>query len=153
MCRITPDQAKSPHRCGVTAVELVLVIPVFLTVVCGIVEFGRAMMVGQLVTNAARLGAEQATQPGVDPAAVGASVRQYLQEKAGVPTQRVCVFVDDVQMPPGVPLRALKNRPAKSCAVTVAVNYDDVAYLAGRFLTGTQLTGTCSLPLDSPVSR
>ncbi len=151
MCRTNPDQAKSPRRRGASVVELVLVIPIFLTVVCGVVEFGRAMMIGQLVTNAARLGAKQATQSGIDPEAIGASVRQYLQEKAGVPTQRVCVFVDDVQMPPGVPLRALKNRPAKSCAVTVAVNYDDVAYLAGRFLTGTQLTGTCSLPLESPA--
>jgi Flp pilus assembly protein TadG len=35
-------------------VEMALVLPIFFTVLLGIVEFGRAMMIGQLITNSAR---------------------------------------------------------------------------------------------------
>ena len=41
-------------RRGAALVEMALVLPIFFGVVLGIVEFGRAMMVSQMVTNAAR---------------------------------------------------------------------------------------------------
>ena len=42
------------RRCvrGAAAVEMALVMPIFVSVVMGIIEFGRGMMVGQIVTNA-----------------------------------------------------------------------------------------------------
>ena len=42
---------KSDRR-GAAVVEMAMVLPIFMMVVFGIVEFGRAMMVGQMVTRA-----------------------------------------------------------------------------------------------------
>jgi Flp pilus assembly protein TadG len=47
------------HR-GVAAVEFALVAPIFLMVVIGIIEVGRAIMVQQVLINAARVGARRA---------------------------------------------------------------------------------------------
>jgi hypothetical protein len=51
-------------RRGASVVEMAIVLPVFMMVVMGIIEFGRGMMVGQLVTNAARYGARLAAIDG-----------------------------------------------------------------------------------------
>jgi Flp pilus assembly protein TadG len=45
-------------------VEMALVLPVFMMVLLGIVEFGRAMMVSQLLANASREGARLAIVEG-----------------------------------------------------------------------------------------
>jgi Flp pilus assembly protein TadG len=46
-------------RTGAAAVEMAGVLPLFLLVVLGIVEFGRGTMVKQLLANSARLGARR----------------------------------------------------------------------------------------------
>src|SRR5690606_33312307 len=69
---------RPPHRKqrrGAALVEAALVLPVFVGVTLGIVEFGRAMMIGQLVTNAAREGARLAIIEGSTNSDVEASVR------------------------------------------------------------------------------
>jgi len=50
-------RAKRHRRRGAAAVEMALVLPIFFTVVLGIIEFGRAMMVSQLMATSAREGA------------------------------------------------------------------------------------------------
>jgi Flp pilus assembly protein TadG len=51
---------QSSKRRGAAAVEMAFVFPLFMLLVLGIVEFGRYMMVGQLLTNASREGARMA---------------------------------------------------------------------------------------------
>ena len=46
---------QTKHRRGAALVETAMVLPMFFLVVLCIVEFGRAMMVSQLVTTAALL--------------------------------------------------------------------------------------------------
>ena len=48
------------ERRGAATVEMALVLPVFFMVMLGIVEVGRAFMVSQLLTNAAREGSRVA---------------------------------------------------------------------------------------------
>ena len=50
----------------------------FLLLTVGIIEFGRAFMVQQIVTNAAREGARHGVLPGATNAAVTHKVRDYL---------------------------------------------------------------------------
>ena len=45
------------RRRGAAAVEFAIVAPLFFTLVFGMIEFGRIMMVEQVITNAAREGA------------------------------------------------------------------------------------------------
>jgi Flp pilus assembly protein TadG len=47
-------------RRGATAVEFAIVAPLFVLLVFGVIEFGRALMVKQIITNAAREGARRA---------------------------------------------------------------------------------------------
>ncbi len=48
------------NRQGAAAVEFAIVAPVFFLMVFGMIEFGRAIMVKQVMTNAARDGARLA---------------------------------------------------------------------------------------------
>jgi Flp pilus assembly protein TadG len=57
-------------RSGVAAVEFALVVPIFLLLVFGIIEFGRALMVQQVLVNASREGARQAVLDGATSAEV-----------------------------------------------------------------------------------
>ena len=52
-------------RPGAAAVEFALVAPLLVMLVLGMIEFGRMMMVEQILTNAAREGARKAVLPGV----------------------------------------------------------------------------------------
>ena len=133
------------HRRGAAAVELAIVLPIFFMVVMGIVEFGRAMMVGQLVTNAARHGAREAAIDGSTNSSVATTVKSFVSSSVGVAESDVTV---DIVVEPGAgnpdPLDFLGNaQPKDICKVTVKVPYDKVAYVAGRYLAGKDLKGTC----------
>ena len=130
---------------GAAAVEMAIVLPIFFMVVMGIVEFGRAMMVGQLVTNAARHGAREAAIDGATNASVTSAVKSFVSSSAGVPAADVTV---DIVVDPGAgnpdPVDILSNALAKDiCKVSVKVPYNKVAYVAGRYLAGKELKGTC----------
>ena len=65
------------HR-GVAAVEFAIVLPIFLLVIFGMIEFGRAIMVQQVLTNASREGARRATIEGATQTEVVSVVKTYL---------------------------------------------------------------------------
>ena len=61
------------------AVEFALVVPIFLLLVFGIIEFGRVMMVQQVLVNASREGARRAVLESATPSAVVNTVSDYLK--------------------------------------------------------------------------
>ncbi len=135
----------STHRRGAAAVEMAIVLPIFFMVVMGIVEFGRAMMVGQLVTNAARHGARESCIDGATNATVTTAVKDFVATTVGVAQSDVTV---DIVVDPGAgnpdPNDVLAVAQAKDiCKVTVKVPYNKVGYVAGRYLAGTELKGQC----------
>ena len=136
---------QSTERRGAAAVEMAIVLPIFFMVVMGIVEFGRAMMVGQLVTNAARLGAREAAIDGATNATVTTSVKSFVATSVGIAAADITV---DIVVDPGVgnpdPFDIVSAGQAKDiCKVTVKVPYNKVGYVAGRYLAGTELKGQC----------
>ena len=136
---------QSKQRRGAAAVEMAIVLPIFFMVVMGIVEFGRAMMVGQLVTNAARYGAREAAIDGSTNASVTTDVKNFVSTSVGVAASDVTV---DIVVDPGAgnpdPADILTSALAKDiCKVSVKVPYNKVAYVAGRYLAGKELKGTC----------
>ena len=133
------------RRRGAAAVEMAIVLPIFFMVVMGIVEFGRAMMVGQLVTNAARHGAREAAIDGSTNSSVTTVIKDFVSSSVGVAASDVTV---EIVVDPGSgnpdPLDVLEDaQPKDVCKVTVKVPYDRVAYVAGRYLAGKDLKGTC----------
>jgi Flp pilus assembly protein TadG len=78
------------RRLGVAATEFAIVAPVFFLMVIGFIEFGRALMVQQVLINASRVGARQATTAGATTAQVQAAVQAYT---SGVTVSGVVVTV------------------------------------------------------------
>src|SRR5436189_2324480 len=64
-------------RRGVAATEFAIVAPVFFLMVIGFIEFGRALMVQQVLINASRVGARMATTTGSTTSAVQSAVQSY----------------------------------------------------------------------------
>jgi len=54
---------RGPRRQAAVLVEFAIVFPILFLAIIGIIEFGRAVMVQQIVTNAAREGARRAIVP------------------------------------------------------------------------------------------
>jgi hypothetical protein len=66
---VGPDSSGSPQsrpnrRRGAAVVEFAVIAPLFFMMVFGIIEFGRALMVQQILTNASREGARRAIVEG-----------------------------------------------------------------------------------------
>ena len=135
-----PQQVKLERACrpcrrnrrGAAVVEFAVVVPIFLMMVFGMIEFGRAIMVQQVLTNASREGARLAVLDSPTPTAgqVTTTVTTYLQ-KAGISGATVTIN-------PTEPTTAAYGVPI---TVTVQVPYSSVSWLPSPwFITGnTQL--------------
>jgi len=73
-----PCQLYRKKRRGAAAVEFAVVAPIFLLLVFGMIEYGRMVMVQQVLTNASREGARCAVLDGTTHQEVVDTVTQYL---------------------------------------------------------------------------
>lgn len=136
-----------PHRRGASLVEMALVLPIFVAVTLGIVEFGRAMMVGQLITNAARQGVREAIVDGSTNAAVTTSIKSFLQSSVGVAPGDVTVQIT-VTEEAGNPAAGneVANASAKDLVtVHVSVPFSKVHFVPGKYLEGKNLAGQAAM--------
>jgi len=100
--------------------------------VFGMIEFGRMIMVQQVITNASREGARIAVLDGSTTAAVQSAVQTYLQ---GATIQNA-----EVTVSPDPPSSAGYGEPV---TVTVSITFDQVSWLPSpMFLSGRSLTAT-----------
>lgn len=108
------------NRKGAAVVEFALIAPILFLLVFGMIEFGRMIMVQQVLTNAAREGARLAVLDSPTPTAgpVTAAVRNYLQT-AGIASATVTIN-------PPEPTTAGYGAPI---TVTVSVPFGNVTWL------------------------
>jgi len=66
------------NRIGAAVVEFAIVVPIFFLFIFGIVEYGRMVMVQQILTNASREGARIAVLDGASSSSVTTAVTNYL---------------------------------------------------------------------------
>lgn len=122
-------------RRGIAAVEFAFIVPIFFTVILGMIEFGRAMMVLELLTNAARNGARVGVVSGSDNAAVTNAIAEALTN-SGISGYTTTVQVN------GSSGNVNTASPGDSVAVQVSVPYANVSWLPkNTFLTNATLTG------------
>jgi len=120
---------RTSARLGVAATEFAIIAPLFFLLVIGMLEFGRALMVQQVLINGSRVGARQAITTGATAADVVDAVEEY--------TSSVAV--------PGVDVTVSPN-PATATAgttitVTTSVGFSEVSWLpAPWFLGGANLS-------------
>lgn len=114
----TARGAEARRRCGAAAVEFALVAPIFIMMVFGLIEIGRAVMVQQVMMNAAREGARSGTLLGSTGADVTDTVNKYLAD-ASLPAATVT-------FPQGLPEAAGYGDPVE---VHVALKFSQVSWL------------------------
>lgn len=138
---------KQDSRRGTALVEMAVVLPVFLMVVWAIIEFGRGMMVANMVTNAAREGARLAVIDGNTNTNVQNSITTFLQQAINVSPGDVTVTIS-IDAAPGNPdpLNQISNaEPRDLINILVSVPFDSVSYIPGNFLSGKSLVGRASM--------
>jgi TadE-like protein len=90
LTRSCPQSFRSSRRRGTAAVEFAFVAPIVFVLVFGMIEFGRAIMVQQIITNAAREGARVAILSGTTTTSVTSAVNTYLAAKPSRSPNRPC---------------------------------------------------------------
>ena len=143
-----PRRRGRPDRRGAALVEAAVVLPIFFLVILAIVEFGRAMMVGQLVTNAAREGARRAVVYGSTEAEVREHVTTFLSNTARVAPASV---VTDLAVAPG-PRRGGASpsglgdaEPGDRVTVSVTVPWGQAGWGTLRWLGGKHFRGSATM--------
>jgi len=84
------------NRLGQALVEFALVVPIFMLLVMGVIEFGRAWNLQQTMTEAAREGARRAAvfDPTVTPTQAATAIRTKIQAAGFDSTQTVITWQD-----------------------------------------------------------
>lgn len=134
-------------RRGAALVEMALVLPIFFGVVLGIVEFGRAMMVSQMVTNAAREATRLAIIDGSTNPDVEGWVEEFLNDSINVAASDIAVTITVVAAPGNDdPNGQVGNAQARDLVtVHISVPFDKVSYVPGSYLNGKNLTAQSSM--------
>ena len=151
---MTPEK-KSPtlgHRLahcadGIAAVEFAIVLPVLMTIVFGIIEFGRIMMVEQILATAARNGVREAVLWRPSTSTVDGD---SIKNNTIIPTLTAAgisgVNISDIIFSPSNINSVTKISPDPQISVLITVPYSQVRWLSYfSFLNSTNLTGHCTM--------
>lgn len=142
----TSKTAQRRTRRGVAMIEVALVLPVFLMVVLGIIEFGQMTLVSHLLTNATRDAARSASLPGSTNDDVAGSIQQFLSETANVDAEEVTVTIT-IQAAPGNedPENELEDAHRRDrVSVSAQVTFSEISWMKPFFLSdATKLSGRC----------
>ena len=139
---------RNRERKGIAAVEFAMVLPVFMAMMLGIVEFGRAMMVGQLVTNAAREGARQSIIDGSSNSQVEQQIKDFLQDTLNITDPASVLVTITVTPAPGNDdpgNEVAFAQPRDLCKVEVSIPYNLVSFLPLQYLDGESFVGDSSM--------
>ncbi len=112
-------------RRGASVVEFALVAPVFFLLVFGMIEYGRMVMVQQVLTNATREGARRAVLDGATTNEVKTAVEDYLESST--------ITGATVTVSPNPPSSAESGDPV---TVTVTIGFNQVSWLPSPFFLG-----------------
>ena len=140
-------QPTQPERRGTALVEMALVLPIFVAVTLGIVEFGRAMMVAQLVTNAAREGTRLGIIDGSTNSDVVAYIQGFLAQAANIQSAdlTITITVTPAEGNPNPGNQVANAKPRDLVTVNVSVPFNKVSYISGNYLNGKTLSGRSAM--------
>lgn len=128
-------QARSRRR-GAAAVEFAVVAPLLFLMVFGMIEYGRMVMVQQLLTNASREGARVAILQSSENSDVEAAV---IDKIGGI----IPVTTSDIAITPNPVSSAVSGQ---TISVEVSINFSQVSWLPSPlFLGATQLSASTSM--------
>lgn len=140
-------------RRGTTIVETAFVLPVFLIMLWGIIEFCHVQLLQNVLRSACREGARLGSTTGVDTATVEAHVRNLLG--SAVDPNQVNVFVrnaskfdngqnvptDQAELESLPPINLTEAVPRQLFMVRARIDYNQVALMPLRFMDGVRVQG------------
>jgi len=123
------------RRRGAAATEFAIVLPVFLLLIVGILEFGRMIMVQQVLTNAAREEARLACIEGSTESAVQTAVATFLTNASVSGVTVTCS-----------PSNLSSAAPGSQITVQTSVPFKDVSWVSSPwFATDVTLSASCMM--------
>jgi Flp pilus assembly protein TadG len=125
-------------RRGAAAVEFAFVAPVFFLLIFGMIEFGRMVMVQQILTNASREGARKAVLDGSTATDVNNTVIALMNDA------KITVGTGNIIMTPTNPASANYGDPV---TVTVTVPFSQVSWLPAPMLLSFLPAGQTDITL------
>jgi Flp pilus assembly protein TadG len=129
-------------RRGTAAVEMAMVLPVFVIAMLGIIELGRAIMVSQLLENASREGARMAILDNTTNAQVTTAAQTFMQNAANIAPSKVTVTIN-VAGSNGAALSTAN--PGDLITVTVSTAFSSVSWLPPKYLSGATLSAIAAM--------
>jgi Flp pilus assembly protein TadG len=136
-----PCRSYRRNRRAASAVEFAIIAPVFFLLILGMVEYGRMVMIQQVITNASREGARQAVLDGATTEGIQTLVADYLELGQVASTSAV------LTVSPNPPTDAGFGDPI---TVTVAIPFDEVSWLPSpMYLGGQTMTATTVMRRES----
>lgn len=122
------------RRAGAVTAEFAIIAPIFVIVVFGILEYGRMVMVQQIITNASREGARTAALDGATTAEVTDTVGTFLQDGS--------ISGANVTVSPDPPSSAVFGDPV---TVTITIPFADVSWLPLPAYLNNTLSATTTM--------
>jgi Flp pilus assembly protein TadG len=126
---------------------MALITPVFLSLVFGIMEYGRAMMLSNVIANVAREAARSGVLDGSTNAAVTSTAQTSMKNTFGLAASDVGVTIQTTpgagNPDPGNDLS--KCQSGDLISINVQVTYDKVAIVTPKFLAGKAFIGKCTM--------
>lgn len=136
----------SEVRRGAAMVEMAVCFPVFMLMLLGIIEFGRGMMVAQLLTSAASEGCREAIIDGATTADVRTSVVTLVTNTVGCTAADVNVAIVATSVSNNTTLADISDADQRDLIeIDVTVPFNAVSFTSGRFLVGQVLRGKCAM--------
>jgi len=130
-------------------VEMAVCFPVFMLVLLGIIEFGRALMVSQMLSNASREACRAAVLEGATNAEVETLLKDLVSATVNVPNSEITSQItvtdrrtDVVDTSPTAIQDATRRDLVR---IDISVPADVVSYTPGGVLTGKTLRGQCAM--------
>lgn len=125
-------------RRGAAMVEFALIAPLLFSILLGILEFGRASMVYQILNNAARTGARAATLPGATSNSITTLMNKALQ---GITGTTITITVNDL------PVDVSQAVSGDLISIKMTVPYTDVSWVgkSSSYLNDAKLSATAMM--------
>jgi hypothetical protein len=145
-------QTDRPQRTGATLIEVAVIMPVFMIFVWGLIEFGHAFMVVNLLSSAAQRAAREGVADDVTTAQVIAKANSILSsaislDDVTVMVKDASIFDDSEADLSSIDYASLPNielddmEPRELFVVYIEVPYDNVSILPPEWVTGVTMRG------------
>ena len=137
---------KDLHRTGSAIVEVAICFPVFMLILMGIVEFGRAMSVNQMLNSAARIGCRAAILDGSSNSSVASVVKQHVTSTLGCPPTSVTVAISVTSAQNGNAISDVSEATTGDLIeLDVFVLFADVSWSVKKWLGTSKIRGECAM--------